>query len=66
MPSKLEQVMALAPQRNAANGFELDPLPELLNPSPDAIRQFNEGMKEWRRKTEIRISERLARQDTES
>jgi hypothetical protein len=52
--------MAIAAKRNAANTFELDPLPELLNASPDAIKRFNEGLKEWKRRTEVRLSERLA------
>jgi hypothetical protein len=69
MSTKLSQVMALAPQRNVSNGFELDPLPELggkyLSIAPVDTKRFNDGLREWRRKTEVRISEQIV-QRTES
>jgi hypothetical protein len=65
MPTKLEQVTALANGQRSVQAITLDDLPTLEGPRPDQIQRFNEGLKEWKRRTEVRLSEQMV-QPTQS
>lgn len=59
MPSKLEQVTALSNGQRTVQAITLDDVPQLEGPRADQIQRFNEGMREWKRKTEVKLSEQI-------
>jgi hypothetical protein len=59
MATKLEQVLALSQGTRAVQAFQLDDMPMLEGPRPEQIARFNEGLREWKRRTEVRLSEQM-------
>lgn len=57
MSEKLAEVLALSNGQRVAQSIQLDDFPELAGSRPDQIQRFNEQMKEWKRRTEVRLSE---------
>lgn len=59
--TKLQQAIALSGGSIGTTSISLDDVPTLEGPRQDQIQRFNEQFKEWKRKTEIRLSQQIVR-----